>query len=87
MAIASFTNSLQMQALSVIGATQINSGIAPKSIKTGGTSKGDPNAGSDANASPSVTTSKITTADKAGAGILTVLCIFIVIGGSVWIIL
>jgi len=77
----------QMQALSVIGATQINSGIAPKSVKTGGTSKGDPDAGSDANASPSVTTSKITTADKAGAGILTVLCIFIVIGGSIWIIL
>jgi hypothetical protein len=76
-----------MQALSVIGATQINSGIIPKSIATGGTSESDPNAGSDANASPAVTASKITTADKAGAGILTVLCIFIVIGGSIWIIL
>lgn len=76
-----------MQALSVIGATTIHSGIAPKSLKSGGTSKENPDAGNSAGASPIKKPSAITTADKAGAGILTVLCIFIVIGGSIWIIM
>lgn len=76
----------QMQALSVIGATQINSGIAPKSVDTGGTSKSDPNAGTDTDASPVITHSPITTKDKAGAGVLTVAVIFVVIGGAIWII-
>ncbi|KAL2423959.1 Mannan endo-1,6-alpha-mannosidase DCW1 [Exophiala dermatitidis] len=76
----------QMQALSVIGATQINSGIAPKSVDTGGTSESDPNAGTDTDASPVITHSPITTKDKAGAGVLTVAVIFVVIGGAIWII-
>ncbi|EXJ93876.1 hypothetical protein A1O1_02269 [Capronia coronata CBS 617.96] len=77
----------QMQALSVIGATQINSGIAPKSVDTGGVSKSDPGAGTDVNTSPVVTHSPITTKDKAGAGVLTVLAICFVVGGSIWIIM
>ena len=76
-----------MQALSVIGATQINGGIAPKTANTGGTSKSDPNAGSDANSQPTIQHSPITTKDKAGAGILTVLFIIGVIGGGIWLIM
>lgn len=76
-----------MQALSVIGATTINSGIAPKSITTGGTSESNPNAGSDANTSPTAAQSAITTGDRAGAGVLTVLAIFVVVGGSIWMII
>jgi hypothetical protein len=76
-----------MQALSVIGATSINPSIAPKTVKTGGTSKTDPNAGSGTNTSPTIEQAKISTKDRAGAGILTVLAILIIIGGSLWIIL
>lgn len=76
-----------MQALSVIGATTMNAAIAPKTANTGGTSKSDPDAGTDSNAAPIPTQSTITTADKAGAAILTLLCIGVIIGGSVWIIL
>jgi len=75
-----------MQALSVIGGTTINAAIAPKTVNTGGTSVSDPSAGSDANASPTATESAITTGDRAGAGVLTVLAIFVVIGGSIWMI-
>ena len=77
----------QMQALSVIGATTIHASIAPLSANTGGTSKSDPNAGTDVNTSPTVKQSPITTKDKAGAGILTILIIVGIIGGGVWIIM
>ena len=76
-----------MQALSVIGATTIQPNMAPLSANTGGTSKSDPNAGTDSNSSPTVKESPITTKDKAGAGILTILLIVGVIGGGVWIIM
>ena len=76
-----------MQALSVIGATTIHQSIAPMSANTGGTSKSDPSAGTTVNSSPTVQESPITTKDKAGAGILTVLLIVGIIGGGVWIIM
>lgn len=76
-----------MQALSVIGATTIHAAIAPKTANTGGTSESDPNAGSDVNTDPAVEHSPITTKDKAGASILTVLFILVIIGGGVWIII
>lgn len=76
-----------MQALSVIGATTIHPGIAPKSVKTGGTSKEDPNAGNGKDASPIQKQKPITTADKAGAAILTILGVSIIVGGSIWIIM
>lgn len=76
-----------MQALSVIGASTINQGIVPKTADTGGTSKSDPNAGTGGKSSPTVEHSPITTKDKAGAGIITVLGIFIIIGGGIWLIL
>lgn len=73
-----------MQALSVIGATAMNAGIAPKSSKTGGTSKEDPNAGGGVDPDP-IHTKPMTTKDKAGAGILTVLAIILIVGGAFWI--
>ncbi|EXJ60839.1 hypothetical protein A1O7_04992 [Cladophialophora yegresii CBS 114405] len=77
----------QMQALAVIGATTVNPSIAPKTADTGGTSQSDPDAGTDANASPIIDHSPITTGDKAGAAILTLLCVGVIVGGSVWLIM
>lgn len=78
-----------MCALAVIGATQITSAMVPLTANTGGTSKSDPNAGNDAPHNPEDEFKKnpITTADKAGAAILTLLVIGAVVGLSIWIIL
>lgn len=78
-----------MSALAVIGATQITSAMVPLTANTGGTSKSDPNAGNDAPHNPEDEFKKhpITTADKAGAAILTLLVIGAIVGLSVWIIL
>lgn len=72
----------QMAALEVIQANLITRVAAPVTSDDGGTSKGDPNAGSKPPKSiPSSLSHPITTGDKAGAGILTVL-MMIGIGGS-----
>ena len=75
----------KMTALSVIGSNLITSQMAPFTAKTGGTSKSDPNAGS-TEVSPDKS-KPITTADKAGAGILTILVIIGIVGGSICLIL
>ena len=77
----------QMQALSVIGSTLITDSMAPLSAKTGGTSKSDPNAGSNTDADPTANRKPITTKDRAGAGILTIMVIVGVVAGSLWLIL
>jgi mannan endo-1,6-alpha-mannosidase len=74
-----------MAALSVIGANLIDSSMIPLSLRTGATSASDPTAGTTAAADPATSESPITTKDKAGAGILTVLVIAFIIGGGVWI--
>ena len=76
-----------MSALSVLGTTQITGAMAPVTKDTGGTSKGDPSAGSGTSATPTGVTKKITTSDKAGAVILTIMVICGVVGGSLWIIM
>lgn len=78
-----------MCALAVIGATQITPSMVPLTANTGGNSKSNPNAGNDAPHNPEDEFKKnpITTADKAGAAILTLLVVGAVIGLSVWIIL
>jgi mannan endo-1,6-alpha-mannosidase len=76
-----------MQALSVIGATMIGNTQAPLNTRTGGTSKSDPNAGSNTDPDPAANRKPITTKDKAGAGILTVLLIVGIVAGSVWLIM
>lgn len=79
-------NMVQMSALAVIGATQISESMVPLTASTGGTSTSDPGAGGDASHTPSEF-SKLTTADRAGAGILTFLAIVFIIGLSIWIVL
>jgi hypothetical protein len=76
-----------MQALAIVGATQINDNIAPLTASTGGKSQSKPDAGGDINDEPTINHSLITTKDRAGAGILTVLVVVGIVGGGVWIIL
>lgn len=76
-----------MQALAVIGATQMTAKIAPKSATTGGTSESDPDAGNDIDTAPEIKFAPLTTGDKAGASILTILIVLSVVGGGIWIIL
>ena len=78
-----------MSALAVIGATQIDSSMVPLTANTGGSSKSDPNAGNDAPHTPEDEFKKhpITTGDRAGAAILSILIIGAIIGISVWIVL
>ena len=79
----------QMSALAVVGANMIKVGnLAPPLTKaTGGTSESDPNAGDSGSTGslPSAYTNKISTSDKAGAGILTALVLAGVVGGAAWL--
>ena len=75
-----------MAALSVIGSTLNRQDLAPLSQRTGASSKSDPGAGSNAPINPALLQSPITTTDRAGAGILTVIMIVVVVGGAVWLI-
>ncbi|KAI1614379.1 mannan endo-1,6-alpha-mannosidase [Exophiala viscosa] len=77
----------QMAALSVVGANLIDSSMTPLTKVTGATSSSDPDAGTTATSDPAETTSKITTKDRAGAGILTVLVIGFIVGGAAWIVI
>lgn len=60
-------------------------GKAPKSAKTGGTSKGDPGAGK-TDEEKRRTFGPITTGDRVGAGIVTTIIVAGVIGGSAFLI-
>lgn len=72
----------QMAALEAVQSTLIKKAVAPVSSTTGGTSQGDPGAGTGGDSDPAAPQTKITTADRAGAGILTcLLCIGTVTGG------
>lgn len=72
----------EMAALEVIQSNLISLVVPPVTQSDGGTSEGNPNAGStQPSPKPHVATMPITTADKAGAGILTVL-MMVTIGGS-----
>lgn len=76
----------QMAALEVIQSNLISQARAPLTGSTGGTSKGDPNAGtSDPTAQDRTASTPATTGDKAGAGILTALVTVVVVTGLVWV--
>ncbi|KAI5310121.1 hydrolase 76 protein, partial [Ascosphaera atra] len=75
----------EMAALEVIQSLLVPFVEGPSSISSGGTSKGDPNAGSDDATAPNVVKfNKITSSDQAGAGILTALVIFGIVMGTYW---
>lgn len=75
----------QMSALEAIQSTLIDGVSGPVGNKTGGTSVGDPNAGT--GGSSIVNPPKeITTADRAGAGILSALVLVGILGGAWWMV-
>jgi mannan endo-1,6-alpha-mannosidase len=76
----------EMSALEVIQSNLIQQVQAPFTNTTGGTSKGNPGAGSGSTTSPTEDTTVITTGDRVGAGFLTTGVIAGVIGGAWWII-
>lgn len=73
----------QMAALEVIQSNLIAQSRAPFTNATGGTSKGDPNAGSTSVVDPAAQ-SPVTTGDRAGAGILTTIILVGLVGGLLW---
>lgn len=77
----------QMAALSVIGSTLNNASLAPLSFKTGATSKSDPNAGANSNPDTTPTFKPITTGDKFGAAIFTILVVAVVVSGAIFIVI
>lgn len=73
----------QMCALEVIQATVIEQSTAPVSADSGGTSKGNPNAGTGGDTTDTAApTDVITTGDRAGAGILTVVVLIGTLSGA-----
>lgn len=77
----------QMAALEVIQANLITHVAAPVTNDDGGTSKGNPNAGDKPpKAIPPGLDYDITSGDKAGAGILTVLFMLAIGGSTGWLI-
>ena len=80
----------QMSALAAVAANMITVDdlSPPLTLKTGATSKGNPNAGTgvttEDTGSPWLT-KPITTGDKAGAGILTALLLAYTVGGAYWL--
>lgn len=75
----------EMAALEVIQSNLITQVSGPVTNSTGGTSKGDPNAGSKS-AGQYVTQGTATTGDKVGAGFLTTIVLVLLIGSLWWMI-
>jgi mannan endo-1,6-alpha-mannosidase len=77
----------QMSALEVVQSNLISQVKAPVTNITGGTSVGNPNAGSGSVTTGSqYNTTPSTTGDKVGAGFLTTFVLVSVVGGAWWII-
>jgi mannan endo-1,6-alpha-mannosidase len=77
----------QMSALEVIQSNLITITAGPVTQVSGGTSEGDPSAGTTSDIGPSdLTKETVTNRDRAGAAILTVLLVFVMVGGAWWII-
>jgi len=72
----------QMSALEVVQGLLIDQVAGPVSNTTGGTSRGDPSAGTGPKHGPNAAPRVISTADKAGAGILTAMVLSGIIGGT-----
>jgi mannan endo-1,6-alpha-mannosidase len=75
----------QMAVLEVMQSTLIDTVLGPKTASTGGTSKGDPGAGGGGKAQ--IEYDNVTTGDKVGAAIATLIIIGAMFGGSLWMIL
>ncbi|KAF9890600.1 hypothetical protein FE257_005731 [Aspergillus nanangensis] len=75
----------QIIATDVLSSSLLSKGVAPVTSTTGGTSKSDPNAGGSDASSKQGQPKPITTGDKAGAGILTVVFIGLWGGMIAWL--
>ena len=76
----------QMAALEAVQSNLILQAASPVTNSTGGTSKGDPNAGiNDPSAQDPTAIGPARTSDKAGAGILTAVVLCAVVGGLGWL--
>lgn len=75
----------QMSALEVIQSNLIAKVTGPVTNSTGGTSKGNPSAGTGGDAAL-IGTPDVTTGDKVGAGFLTSLILVGVLGGAWWMV-
>jgi mannan endo-1,6-alpha-mannosidase len=75
-----------MAALEVIQSNLIQQAKAPLTSSTGGTSKGNPSAGTgDTSAQDPIAAKPATTGDRVGAGFLTAVVASIVLIGLVWV--
>jgi mannan endo-1,6-alpha-mannosidase len=74
----------QMAALEVIQSNLIQQAKAPLTSSTGGTSQGDPNAGTGEPQYPTMF-GPATTGDRVGAGFLTVAVVGGIVSGLVWL--
>lgn len=81
----------QMSALSVFQNLLIKNVPAPYTLKNGGTSKSDPEAGFGSGQGSGLydpyANMPITTGDRAGAGILTLISMVLIAGGAAWTVL
>jgi mannan endo-1,6-alpha-mannosidase len=78
----------QMCALEVIQSNLITQVAGPVTDNSGGTSQGNPNAGTSSPVGPNdLSKHPVTATDRAGAGVLTVLIVFFIVGGAWWIVL
>ncbi|KAI5461374.1 glycosyl hydrolase family 76-domain-containing protein [Mariannaea sp. PMI_226] len=75
----------QMNAMSMVMYTLIDRATGPYTAHSGGTSKGDPNAGNTNSNNPLKDDKPITRADKAGAIILTILVTAGLVGGTYFV--
>ncbi len=76
----------QMSALEVIQVNLVSNATGPLTNGTGGTSQGNPSAGTGGTTDPTLPKSTITSKDRVGAGFLTTFVIVSLIGGVWWII-
>ncbi|KAM5342442.1 hypothetical protein ACJ41O_013408 [Fusarium nematophilum] len=77
----------QMNAMSMVMYTLVSQASAPLTNKTGGTSKGNPDAGNKNSDDTDKYVRPITTADRAGAGIVTLFIAIGVVSGTAFAIL
>ena len=76
----------QMSALEVIQSNLIKNNTPPVTAVTGGTSKGNPAAGSSETVPPGTVTTQITLAERISAGFVTAFACVMFGGGIIWII-
>ena len=76
----------QLSAMEVFQTLLVDKVDAPVKASTGGTSKGDPSAGTGGTVDPTLPLNPITQKDRVGAGILTALALVGAVGGVWWMI-